>query len=142
MSQKQNNQSHNRRKVKAKQGAQSIEGEMSISGPFPSAQEMQGYHSISPELVDRIMTLTENEASQRHQSESRIIEVNYQLAQNHQKDRNTGQWIGAGVATLALLTSCCLGYLGHGTAAGIVGSTTVIGLVTVFVTGQKTKKDK
>ncbi len=116
---------------------------MTISGPLPSASEMRGYNEISPDLVNRIVTLAEKETEFRHSTERNIIEVNYELAKEHQKERKRGQIIGAIVSFMCLLTSGYLGYLGHPTAAGIVGGTTVIGLVAVFVTGQySANKDK
>ena len=40
-------------------------------------------------------------------------------------------------ALAALTTACVLGYQGHEAAAATVGGGTVVGLVTVFITGRR-----
>ena len=52
-------------------------------------------------------------------------------------DRKRGQIIAGIVALAALGTSAFLGHNGHAVAASIVGGTTVVGLVTVFLTGRR-----
>ena len=52
-------------------------------------------------------------------------------------DNRRGQIFGFLVALVAFGTASYPGYLGHGTAAAIVGGGTVVALVTVFVTGRR-----
>lgn len=49
----------------------------------------------------------------------------------------SGQQRGFQVVMAALIVAAALGWLGHGWAAGMVGTTTVVGLATVFVLGRR-----
>ena len=51
-------------------------------------------------------------------------------------DSRRGQRFGFLIALAALTAACVLGYQGH-EAAAAVGGTTVVGLVTVFITGRR-----
>jgi uncharacterized membrane protein len=51
-------------------------------------------------------------------------------------ERRLGQVLGLVIGVAALVSSVFLGYTGHDWAAGIIGGTTVVGLVTVFVVGR------
>ena len=52
-------------------------------------------------------------------------------------DSRRGQRFGFLIALAALTAACVLGYQGHEAAAAAVGGTTVVGLVTVFITGRR-----
>ncbi len=53
---------------------------------------------------------------------------------------NRGQWLGFIVALLFWIAAFILSLKGHEVVAGILGGTTIVGLVTVFVTGKKIQK--
>lgn len=55
-------------------------------------------------------------------------------------DRRRGQILAFGVALAALAAACFLGYQGLETAAATVGGGTVVGLVTVFITGRRRQR--
>jgi len=48
-----------------------------------------------------------------------------------------GQFLGFGIGIIAIAASIVAMVLGYPTTAGILGGTTVVGLVTVFVIGRK-----
>ena len=52
-------------------------------------------------------------------------------------DSRRGQKYAFWIALAALAAACVIGYQGHEAAAATVGGTTVVGLVTVFITGRR-----
>ncbi len=135
-------QHNNNKTLKANDGKQTIEAQHYVAGPLPSADEMTIYQQVSPDLVTSIVTMAEKEADFRHNYEMQALKTNTELANKHLSERKLGQMIGGAVSALCMATCGYLGYLGMETAASIVGGTTVIGLVTVFVTGQRMPKDE
>ena len=107
-----------------------------ISGPIPSASEMERYHSIDPMLADRIVSLAEREADHRHRNDDAMLRANIEITNKQFLERRIGQFLGFGIAIAGL--SCCiaLAWMGYQTAASVVGGATVVGLVGIFVTGQ------
>lgn len=127
------------RAIGAKNDDFELQAAQSVSGPLPSSSEMQGYNSISPDLVDRIVSMAEKESDFRHEMEKASLAANKELALNHQAERRRGQFIGVFIALCCLGTSAFLGLQGLETAASVVGGATVVGLVAVFVTGRSGK---
>ena len=74
--------------------------------------------------------MAEKEQSNAH--EAGLLALREMAAGNRR-----GQIIGGIVALAALCAAGFLGYHGHSVAAGVVGGSTVVGLVTVFVTGRR-----
>lgn len=72
------------------------------------------------------------EKEQENAQDARMLAIREEAA-----DTRRGQIIGGVVAVSAFLTAAFLGYHGHSYAASIVGGATVVGLVTVFVTGRR-----
>ena len=91
---------------------------------------MLGYDEVLPGAAERIMRMAEKEQASAREVEE--IAVRAATADNRR-----GQIFGFLVALAAFGTAGWLGYLGHETAAAIVGGGTVVALVTVFVTGRR-----
>ena len=101
-----------------------------ISGPLPAPEILRGYEELLHGAAERIIRMAEKEQKDAH-------EINMIAIRETAADTRRGQIFGSIVALAALGTSAFLGYHGHSIAAGIVGGTTVVGLVTVFVTGRR-----
>ena len=109
---------------------QVLHEEHRISGPLPTPDTLLGYDEVLPGAAERIMRMAEKEqASAREVEEIAVRAVT--------ADNRRGQIFGFLVALAAFGTAGWLGYLGHETAAAIVGGGTVVALVTVFVTGRR-----
>jgi len=100
-----------------------------FSGPLPPPDLLEHYQQIQPDLVERIVALTERESQHRHRIESKLIEREAAEAWRGQVFGLTLALVAFAVATFAL-------YKGYPTPAGIIGGTTVVGLVGVFVIGR------
>ena len=101
-----------------------------FSGPLPPPEILHGYDDIHPGAADRIIRMAEKE--QQNAQDARMLAIRKEAA-----DTRRGQIIGGIVSVSAFLTAAFLGYHGHPYAASIVGGATVVGLVTVFVTGRR-----
>ncbi len=110
--------------------------EQHVSGPLPSAKEMEGYQAIDPELVRKIVAMAENETAHRHQQEAQTMQANINIAQQQFIERKRGQTFGLIISLAAFSASVLLGWLGAETAAAIVGGSTAVGLAGIFVTGR------
>lgn len=100
------------------------------SGPLPTPETLRGYEDLLPGAAERIIRMAEQEQKNSH--DIAVIAVRETVA-----DTRRGQYLGIVVALAALGTAAFLGHHGHSSAAGIVGGTTVVGLVWVFVTGRR-----
>ena len=107
-----------------------------VSGPIPSAEEMARYKAIDPELVNRIVSLAEREAANRHKMETSALKANIEISNKQFSERRLGLKFGFSIGALGLISSVALAWIGAENAASIVGGSTVLGLVAIFVTGQ------
>ncbi len=100
------------------------------SGPLPSPDFLKQYDLIIPGLAERIVKMAEDQQSHRQSLENRVIS-------SQLNESKRGQFLGFTVAMLCIGASVALSLLGHEYVAGILGGTTVVGLVTVFVLGKR-----
>lgn len=113
----------------------------SFSGPLPSPVILEEYDRIVPGAAERILKMAEAEAQFQHDITSRALNA-------EAKEVGRGQILGFLMGALALLTSALALWLGHPDTASVIGGTTVVGLVSVFVVGrildrsQETEKPK
>lgn len=96
----------------------------------------------NPDLVDRIVSLAEREAANRHKMESLALQANIEISSKQFSERKLGQRFGFSIGALGLICSVVLAWMGYENAASIVGGSTVLGLVSIFVAGQIISKNK
>lgn len=101
-----------------------------FSGPIPHPQILEAYERILPGSADRLITAFENQYKHRMLLEDRTNKS--QLFQS-----------GAGQVMGGLTVFCCLGitawmgFLGHDTLAGVIATTTVVSLATIYFLGKR-----
>jgi len=78
----------------------------------------------------RIITMAEKQSDHRIQLENHAIKEEL-------KQSRLGQFFGFILGLVGMGLATILALYGHETIAGIFGTTTIIGLVTVFVIGKK-----
>ena len=100
----------------------------SFSGPLPHPQYFEGYEKVLQGSANRILNMTEEQVKHRLTQESRIVKrsLNQKLF---------GMIIGGLLTILILGAVVYLGLKGHDVLAGTIGTTTIIGVITVFVLG-------
>jgi uncharacterized membrane protein len=106
------------------------------SGPLPSPETLARYKEIDPALPGYIMERAKAEQGHRHLQESRIVEAQVADARLMRVETRRGQFLGAIVALAFLGGAIYLGANGHPVLAGTLGSTTVVSIVAVIVTGR------
>ncbi len=112
----------------------SVKTASSFSGPLPPPSILSEYNDIIINGAERIMKMAENQSSHRIELEKHAIKEELRQSKN-------GQYFGFILAILGMIIALFLAYLGHEIVAGIFGTTTIVGLVTVFVIGKK-RQDK
>lgn len=100
-----------------------------FSGPLPPPGVLQGYEDVVPGAAERIIAMAESEQNHRHH-------IQRESTNKHYAFRRTGQFFGLLVALGGLTTAGYIAYLGHPAAASVIGGTTLLGMVAVFVTGR------
>lgn len=105
------------------------------SGPLPSPDDLKKYNTIIPNGADRIMVMAERQNQHRIEIEKAVIKSN-----NHQS--STGQWMGFILGLGCISASVYMGVNNQPWLGGILGGSTIIGLVTVFVLGKKAQKEE
>lgn len=121
---------------KAKDGASDfglLAAAYSYSGPLPPPSQLKQYDDLVKDGAERIFKMAEKQQNHRLRLESEVIRSDL-------KQRKRGQKFGLFVAVLALFLSGFLAYLGHDFVAGVISSSTLIGIVSVFVAGQWLEK--
>ena len=97
-------------------------------GPIPSPVVLQQYEDIIPGAAERILQMAEQDATHQHDMHRKALDA-------QRREVRRGQILGFGIGIAALGSCLAALFLGHPTTAGIIGGTTVVGLVTVFVKG-------
>ncbi|MCL1967585.1 MAG: DUF2335 domain-containing protein [Fibromonadales bacterium] len=102
----------------------------SFSGPIPPPKILKGYNEAIENGAERVVAMAEKQSSHRIQLEDYAV-------REELKQSRIGQIFGFVLGLVGLLLATTLALLGHEAIAGIFGTTTIIGLVTVFVLGRK-----
>ena len=111
----------------------SITTESIFSGPLPPPSILKEYNNTVKDGAERIMKMAEHQSNHR-------IELEKHAIKEELNQSSKGQKFGFILAIIGLLSAVLLAILGHDTVAGIFASTTIIGLVTVFVIGKRSQK--
>lgn len=105
---------------------------------LPTPQELEAYKQVDPKIVDFLIESAKAEQAFRHGFENRKIDI----VKGADKGNRIMDGVGMVFAFLALLA--CLGvsafalYLNRPWFAGILGSGTIIAIVSIFVRRGKT----
>ncbi len=80
---------------RSQQTVQIAEQRTTVSGPIPSADEMARFKAVDPELINRIVSLAEKEATNRHKMESSALTANIEVSFRAQTWSNIWLWNGS-----------------------------------------------
>jgi uncharacterized membrane protein len=113
-------------------------------GPIPSGDEMLKYAQIDPEFASRVIAMAEKESEHRRQIESAINDANiansYKSLEYNARLHLKAQWFASGTTVIALLVSLGLSAYGNFWASGIVGTTTIIAIISAFLYQKRSSK--
>jgi uncharacterized membrane protein len=113
----------------------SVRKASTFSGPLPPPEVLGDYNEILQDGAERIMKMAEHQSGHRIEQEKHAIKEEL-------KQSGRGQIFGFILAIIGMAIAFGLALLDHDTVAGIFGTTTIVGLVTIFVIGKKKQQDK
>lgn len=111
----------------------SVKEASSFSGPLPPPSILSGYNEVIENGAERLMKMAESQSAHRMELEKHAIGEELKQSKN-------GQVFGFILAMVGMGIALTLALYGHDTVAGIFGTTTIVGLVTVFVIGKRSQK--
>ncbi|MCF8024166.1 MAG: DUF2335 domain-containing protein [Desulfobacteraceae bacterium] len=100
-----------------------------FSGPIPHPDILRQYNEILPGAADRILAMAESESEHQKSMDKTAMEFK-------SRENRRGQYLAMATVIVAFSAATACAYMGAQTAAAVIGGTTVVGLVTVFVTGR------
>ena len=106
-------------------------------GPLPDPVTFQQYDAVLPGAAERILAMAEQNAQHGREMDKAILQAQVELEKDVTKTQRLGQLYGLAVTAAVLgVTVYALAH-GHEIAAAILGGTTIVGLVAVFVRGRE-----
>ena len=106
----------------------------SFSGPMPPPAVLEGYERLVQGAAERILVMAESDA--KHQQE-----IEFAALRAAEAEIKRGQLFGFVIGLTALGASMLALAMGSPAVAGVIGGTTVVGLVSVFIIGRVVKSD-
>lgn len=113
-----------------------------FSSPYPPPEVLAAYDDAVPGLSKQIIKQVELESQHRREVEKHRQEAAIADRKAARVERQRGQYLGFLIGVAGLTASVLIAYFGHPGAAGTVGVTTVISLVSVFVIGRRSAEQK
>ena len=108
---------------------------VSVSGPIPPPSMMEQYEATLPGSADRILKMAENQSEHRQSLEKQGLSF-------ANREVHVGQVLGFAIGVIAIVTGGYIASSGAQISGGIMGTSVVVGLVSVFVIGSKRKPPK
>lgn len=105
----------------------------SFSGPLPPPNVLKQYDEISPGAAERIIKMAEEQFTHRTTLEKEVITSDI-------KRSKWGQIFGFFIAIAGLTVALVSTISGYETAGSVIGGTTLVSLVSVFVLGTRSRK--
>lgn len=103
--------------------------EHQYSGPVPPPEILSGFEQIVPGAAERILAMAEENGKHQREMEKAAITLASDTVRR-------GQTYGLIIGILAFITCIVALWFGSEGTAMTIGGVTIVGLVTVFVTGR------
>jgi uncharacterized membrane protein len=103
------------------------------SGPMPDAEELARYEAILPGAAERIFVQFEEQVSHRHNLERMVVESGIARSRQGLVAGFIISMTAMGISALAVVYKLEI-------VGSIIGGSSLVGLVTVFVTGSRQQK--
>lgn len=115
-------------------------------GPLPHPDTLERYEQIHRGTAERILHRFELEAEHRHAMEHKIVDAQISRQNAEGDEIKRGQWFALIIGTVGLAVGGAVAILSKtdagAYAGGAIGGVTLVGLVTAFIVGRKTKPAK
>jgi len=111
-----------------------------FAGPLPPPEILAKYEQLMPGIAERLMSLTETEASHRRHLESKSLDAQIEAFNNESSEIRLGQILAFSIGTITIISGAYTSVHGAEIAGSLIGTGGVIGLVTAFIYGRKGKE--
>lgn len=123
-----------------KSQVQSLFVSMQRRAPIPMAKELGDYEIVVPGSANRIIVMAEQNAEHRRMIENKIVDAELADKVADRAERRLGQIFGLTIGIVSIVAGAITTYLGHPVAGSFIGTSGVVGLVSVFVLGRQAEK--
>jgi uncharacterized membrane protein len=106
--------------------------QLHYQGPLPPPEALARYEQIQIGLANRIVALAEQESQHRHEIDKTWLNKAFE-------QERRGQAFGLVIGVVAIVAGTVAAIAGSQIAGSIIGGGGVVGLVSVFVLGNKSK---
>ncbi len=106
-----------------------------FSGPIPPPEALEKYNRVLPTAAERIMAMAESQSAHRQKMETRVIESVIRRSY-------LGLTFGFILGLLVVTAGIVLIYLGRPIEGSVVSGSTIVGLVSTFIYGTKTRREQ
>lgn len=107
-----------------------------FSGPLPTPETLEAFDRVLPGLAREIVDRSELEMRHRHKLDSAALSARVEDQRAARTERARGQYMAFAIVIIMVAGGISLTVIGHAVVgAGMMG-TTLIGLVSVFITGK------
>jgi uncharacterized membrane protein len=106
-----------------------------FSGPLPPPSILAEYNGIDPELVNRIVSMAENQAAHRRSTEAELVTGSIFT-------QRMGMVCGVIVAMSVLIAATVMVCMNHPWPGSILGTGDLVAIVSVFVYGNRQRSNR
>jgi uncharacterized membrane protein len=107
---------------------------------MPPPEAVQAYKQIDPAWPERLLAMAERAQAHDQEMERAQVDSVIQDRRAARIERRLGQVCAAAIALACIVATVVTALKGHDWVAGGLGTTTVVGLTTVFVTGRRARQ--
>ena len=115
-----------------KAGSVIVRQQMSFSGPLPPPEVLKKFDEVVPGAAERIIKMAERQFTHRTELERKVIDSDIARSK-------WGQVLGFVIAIAGLIVAVLVSIYGNALAGGIIGVSTLVSLVSVFMHGTKVR---
>lgn len=106
-------------------------------GPLPPPAIVEQYNRAAPDGANRIFLMAEREQEHRQKMQEKLVEAQVRDMQEDRKEKRLGQIFGLAIGLFSIAAGSVTAARGAQVPGALIGSSGVVGLVSVFVIGRR-----
>jgi len=112
-----------------------------FSGPIPHPEVLARYNQIDETLVNRIVSMAENESSHRHRQETIELQARITHLKESDIDVKRGQVFAFIIVISFIVSGLLVALYGNPWAGGFISLGALAPIITAFIKGREITKD-
>jgi uncharacterized membrane protein len=109
-------------------------------GPLPHPDALKGYEAVYPGFAKILLDDFVKEGNHRRKQEEKGMDAHVDDMREDKQQQGRGQWFGLSIAIIMIIGAITFAALGYPHSGAVLGGTTLISLVTIYVLGRVTKE--